>query len=148
MGYHDKLRAEIKAVLDDLEKRGQPLIADWVTHEVCKAHLAGLAENEHAEFWRHGGFKTVRNETRLCINERVDGKPSRAQGEPWLPGFVHLQPYYMVERDGDEIGVRTPELTDEEIEAKAQFFDKLSVACAEHADELRRYKLYRRKAAE
>lgn len=143
MSYHDRLRAEINATLDGLETAGEPLVAAWVTHSVCGKHSEGLAANEHAQFWQHGGYRTVRNEVRLCINERRGDRADRKATQSWLPGFDHLQPYYMVERNGDEIGVPTPDLTDDELDGKAALYRRMGAACYAHADEIERYKIWR-----
>jgi hypothetical protein len=145
MSYYEKLREEIYAKLDELEADGQELHAAWITHAVCNDHVEGLADNDHAEFWQHGGYHTVRNEVRLCINDRHGDKRKPRARDPWLPGFVHLQPYYSVNRGGDEIGVPAFDLGDEEIDERAALYRKFGDANHEHADELIRFKHWRRK---
>ena len=152
MSYHDKLIVEINKKLDGLEAEKEPWRATWVAHAVCEDHAAGLVRPEddaeaaeHADFWRHGGYQTCRGLVAKCIGRRAGGgldevKPKQES----LPGFDHLQTYYMVERDGDEIGVHRDEMTDAELDGKAKFLEDMGAACLSHAKELRRFKHLRR----
>ena len=63
-----------------------------------------------------------------------------------LPGFAHLQAYYIVEREGDEVGVPVYDLTDLELEQKADLYSSMGTGCLAHADELRRFKRARRQS--
>ena len=140
MSYQDQLTREINGVLDRLEEQKHRLVADWVTVEICDKHAEGLATNEHREFWHFCGYSTTRDEVRRCINVRRGDKPeSSSSRQHWLPGFVHLQPYYLVERDGKEVGIPTPELEDDELLAKATLYRSMAAGCNAHANEIDRY---------
>jgi hypothetical protein len=108
MSYYDKLKEEIGAKLDALEAAHLPMIPRWVTHAICADHESALAgDSEHSDFWRHGGYMHTRRMVTECINKRGDGR-SKSTGDPLqlpLPGFDrdHLQDYYVVERDGEEV---------------------------------------------
>jgi hypothetical protein len=150
MSYHDSLKAEINAKLDALQTAGQPMVPRWVTHAICTDHESALAEdNEHSDFWRHGGYMhTRRMVTAECINKRGDGTGKSTSDPPQLllPGFdrEHLQDYYVVERDGEEIAVCVIDMTDGELEAKAQRHEAISSANAAHAQEIRDFIKWRR----
>lgn len=143
MSYSDKLIVEINSVIDRKIAAGLPLLAQWITHEVCEAHDEGLAPNDHSDFWRHSGYKATRDEVRRCINRRIGDQPGAADRQMVFDGFEQLQRYYMVDRDGDQIGVPVQELTDEEIEGKAATYRSMGAACFAHADELDRYRHWR-----
>jgi hypothetical protein len=152
MSYHDKLKAEINAKLDALQAAGQPMIPKWVTHAICKDHEAALVDDhEHADFWRHGGHMHTRRMVTEYINQRGDGT-SRWSGDRrqlLLPGFDrdHLQDYYVVERDSEEVAVCVLDMSDEELEAKARYHEAISSANAAHAQEIRRFIMWRRDQA-
>jgi hypothetical protein len=66
---------------------------------------------------------------------------------PRLPGFKHLRKIYPLRRDGLIYLVPIEQMTDEELTAKADTYDKASEGYAEHAQELRRYRLRRGRRA-
>ena len=144
MSYQDRLRTEINATLDQLAAEQQPWIAKWVAHHICKVHSDGIAENEHSDFWRHCTYVECRRQVTECINKRAGDKPSRDSEQLKLNGWDHLQAYYVVTRDGEDVGIPVSELTDEEIEAKATLYRKMADACQAHADELDRFRRLRR----
>jgi hypothetical protein len=149
MSYHDKLKAEISGKLDALQAAGQPMVPQWVTHAICEDHEAALLDDqEHADFWRHGGYMHTRRMVTEYINKRCNGV-SKSTGDPQqlrLPGFEreHLQDYYVVDLDGEEVAVCVLDMTDEELEAKARHHEAISLANAAHAQEIRRFIVWRR----
>jgi hypothetical protein len=152
MSYHDRLKVEFTAKLDALQAAGQPMVPTWVTHAICKDHEPALVDDQdHADFWRHGGYMHTRRMVTEYINKRCD-VTSKSTGDPQqlpLPGFDrdHLQNYYVVERDGDEIAVCVLDMTDDELEAKARHHEAISRANAAHAQEIRRFIVWRRERA-
>jgi hypothetical protein len=149
MSYHDKLKVEISAKLDALQAAGQPMIPRWVTHAICTDHESALADdNDHSDFWRHGGYMHTRRMVTECINKRGNGT-SKSTGDPQqllLPDFDrdHLQDYYVVERNGEEVAVCVLDMTDKELEAKARHHETISSANAAHAQEIRSFIAWRR----
>ena len=144
MAYYEDLTREIDEKLDAYIDADKVLNADWITSEICLDHKEGLAENEEAEFWEHGATRQVRNEVRRRINKMRGDRADRDPRQAHLPGFAHLQSHYMIERRGDEVGVPIFELTDAEVDAKAQLYRTMGASCYEHADELERFKDWRR----
>jgi hypothetical protein len=148
MSYHDKLKVEINAKLSALRAAGEPMIPRWVTHAIFTDHESALAEDsEHSDFWRHGGYMHTRRMVTEYINKRCDGT-SRSTDDPQqlsLPGFDrdHLQDYYVVERRGEEVAVCVLDMTDGELEAKARHHEAISLANAAHAQEIRRFIVWR-----
>jgi hypothetical protein len=149
MSYHDKLKAEINAKLDALQAAGEPMIPQWVTYAICKDHEAALVDDqEHADFWRHGGHMHTRRMVTEYINKRCDGTSKSADDprQALLPGFDrdHLQDYYVVDRDGEEVAVCVLDMTDEELEAKARHHEAISLTNVAHAEEIRRFIAWRK----
>ncbi len=146
MTYTDKeIRTKINTKLGALEDQGMPWHATWIAHAICHDHESGLAKHRHSDFWKWGGYKATREMTRRCISDRTTpDKGSEQKPQLELPGFDHLQQYYMVERNGDELGVPIFQMTDEEVEAKAAQLRTMGEACFAHSDELLRFKDWRR----
>ena len=135
-----ELRKEINTLLDHLQSQDQALRPQWVTMEICRAHTEGLAQNEHAPFWEYGGYTQTRKLATVCINAREQALPDEeGDGAPYLPGFEYLQRYYVVQRQGEDVGVPVLECTDEELYAKAALYRSQSRKLVAHADEIERY---------
>ena len=152
MSYYDKLKAEIGAKLDTLQAARLPMVPRWVTHAICADHESALAEDsEHSDFWRHGGYMHTRRMVTEYINKRGDGasKSTPDTQQMPLPGFdrSHLQDYYVVERDGEEVAVCILDMTDKELEAKAGHHETISSASAAHAREIRSFIVWRKERA-
>jgi hypothetical protein len=140
MSYQDKLLAKIYTMLDRLEAEKQHFHAGWIAHAICSDHNSGLRKHDDAEFWRFVGYKATRELVRRCINKRTGlDEEERSPKQASLPGFRHLQEYYLVDRDGDQVGVHRDRMTDDEIVAKAALYRVMGDACHAHADELVRY---------
>ena len=145
MSYHTRLLSEINTILDALAEDGRPWQASWIANEICGQHHDGLTEGEHADFWLHCGYSDCRREVTRCINSRAGDRPERDE-QYTLPGFEHLQAYYVVVRDDGEVGLPVADLTDEELEGKASLYRAMGAACFRHADELDRYRKLRSEA--
>jgi len=139
MSSHDSIIKEINEYLDYLATRNEPWVAKWIANSVCQKHMAALSkQHDSADFWMHCGYDTCRKLTTKCINKRA-GVGEEIRGQMTLPGHNHLQAYYIVPRDGVEVGVPLSQLSDDEIELKALSYESMATGCIEHADELRRY---------
>lgn len=145
MSYQDRLRTEIHAALDSLATEQKPWVAQWIANAICNSHADGLADNDHKEFWRHCAYMNCRDEVRRCINMRAGDQPEQEGEQIKLFGWQHLHAYYVVNRDGEDIGVPINDLTDEEMEAKAESYRKMAATCYAHAEELDRFRRERRR---
>lgn len=116
----------------------------WITHEICAEHADALAEDDGAEFWRHFAYLGCRKLVGRYIAKHFGDDVDAADRQPVFPGFSHVQRRYVVVRGGDEVAVLAEHLTDEEIDAKADSLEKDAQSRREHADELRRFKFWRR----
>lgn len=136
---YEQLAELVDKLLLQWQADNRLLHPNFITHEVCSEHNAALPKNVHGEFWRLTGHICVRELVRKRINVLFD-KAAETSRQMCLPGYKHLQSHYVVKRGDDRIGVPTNQLTNEEIDALATMHDAMSVACADHAEELRRYK--------
>lgn len=140
-----QLSAEINNLLDALQEEGREWHATWITHEICNRHSEGLADNDHRDFWRHCGYSDCRREVTRCINRRAGDNPKEADlAQLKLPGYEHLQRYYVVKRDDEDVGVPIYDLTDDEVAGKAAMYRAMGTACFAHAKELERFREQRR----
>lgn len=143
---HQTLGEEINTLLDDLAGQGREWNPTWIAHTICKGHEPGLAQNDDAEFWRTCGYSDCRREVTRCINRRAGDAPERRE-QIAMPGFEHLQAYYVVERGGEELGIPVDLLSDDELLAKAAHYRKMGAACFAHADDIDRFRRDRARAA-
>lgn len=141
MSYAEQLVAEINALLDRLADEGQPWRPAWIANAICVEHEAGLADSDHAMFWRHCGYAEVRAQVRECISRRTSPAATAADDEaPRLPGFEHARAYYSVKRDSEIIGVHILQLTVREFDEKIALLRKMAATENAHADELEKIK--------
>lgn len=64
-----------------------------------------------------------------------------------MEGFERLQKLYVIDVDGEQTYVPVDEMTDEQIDAKADELRRFAVGAMKHADELVRYRDSRRRVA-
>lgn len=144
--YDAKINAVINQELDGLVASGAVWRAEFIAQAVLLKHADGLSEEaEHKEFWQHCGYTRVRDLVRRCINTRAGDDEQEADArQPRLPGYDHVHLYYLVRRNGDDVGVSVHEMTDAEIDAKAHRYSEMAHANGAHANELLRFKRERR----
>lgn len=146
MSYATQLSEEIHRVLDRLEGQGAEWRASFITEQIVRNHSEALTDDDRSLFWRHCGYAETRREVTRCINTRAGDRPTEKPSEQIaLPGYEHLQRYYVVTRDEEDVGVAVDQLTDMEIEAKVSRYRAMGRACFAHADELVRYRAKRRR---
>ena len=146
MSYSDRLKEEINDVLTTLEVDRSPWEASWIAHEVCNQHRKGLAKNDERFFWDHCGYTEARRQVRECINRRAgDHTDLEAVDRQYvIPGYEHLRSYYVVERDGQKVGVSVYDTTDDDLDVKKTIYRSMGQACYAHADEIDRFQRDRR----
>lgn len=134
------LQTEIGSKIEYLREHNGPVLhPDWISQAIFADHPN--IKGQDADFYKCCAWTTVRREVRQQINQ-AESDPKKRQLS--LEGFEHLQDYYVITRDKEQVAVRVDELTDTEIESKATEYDSMDRACLAHADELRRYKDLRR----
>lgn len=142
MSYESELNREINAELDRLQEAKLEWRAQFVAHSICTRHVDGLVDGDHKDFWRHCGYEKVRDAVRRRINKRAgDKRQSEIEDLQYrLPGYDHVHEYYVVKRNGDDIGVHVNNLTDVEIDQKSELYRDFGRSNFSHADELQRFK--------
>ena len=136
------LQREIGAKIEWLrDNNGPTLHPDWITQAVMGDHEDITGKD--ADFHLCCSRVSIRKEVREQIN-KLDLPETKTNRQLSLEGFEHLQQYYVVKRDHEQVAVRIDALTDSEIEVKAGEYDSMGRSLLQHADELRRYKDLRR----
>lgn len=148
MQQNNQLMVEIHAVLDELEKKREPWIATWVAHHILESHDSGTYESDADQlFWRSTSYETVRKRVTQAINNRAGDREVPNDEQIMLPGWERLQAYYVVERNGDQVGLPVWDLTDDELDKKSCLYRSFATANMKHADEIDQFKELRRGSA-
>jgi len=139
MSYESKLKAEINTSLVQLHANQRDIIPQFVASQIVHDHKRGLPAGENGDFWLHCGYSKTREMVTRCINRCFGGSRSNNGKSAALPGFDHLQSYYVVRRNGLEIGLPIDRLTESELAAKAKQHRSNGLTNLAHASELERY---------
>lgn len=140
-GQYSLINAEINEVLDQKAAREEPWVARWIAHDILSRKGATLTDNPDREFWMHCGYAQLRDMIQTVIRNRAGDRTDIEKPKQLRLGFErqHMQDYYLVRRDGDDIGVPVTEATDEELREKCQTLRKIGKTCFEHADEIEQF---------
>lgn len=147
MSYAERLLAEIEAKIEPLQADGRPIEPRWIAHEICNDHRGAIQDGDDADFWLHCGYLEARRAAGYYIRKRFEPDDDEQDRQPTLPGFEHVQTHYVVTREKQEVAVPVAEMTDAEIDARISRFRAAAVELFAHADELERYKLFRKMQA-
>lgn len=122
-------------VADKLEL-GEDVHMDWAVQELIT--LQGSIEGDGLEFYdlcaRDFCYRVVKKV--VGRYDRIDNANTEQLN---LKGFEHLQKGYTVERDSTTVLVAIENITDFELLDRAKEYDRLSLGCAAHAQEIRDY---------
>jgi hypothetical protein len=149
------LQTEISAKIDWLMKNnGRTLHPEWICQAVMSDHtdIAGRDADFHLCCSRLSVRKEVTQVLNRIDKDERDPRDPKRREQLTLEGFDFVHKYYVVPRkesDGiiELIAVRVDDLTDEEIDRKADEYEAMGRTCMLHADELRRYKALRHQKA-
>ena len=131
---------EVRKVVEHAVSNGRAAPARWIAHEVAQRHsLPQFPGREWHEYFHYEGLRAAVRRVLREFKPEPDSDPQTT-----LPGFELVRLAYAVRRDDDIIVVPTDDLEDEEVESKIAELDAMSLGCAAHADELRRYLRERR----
>lgn len=131
------VRDEIKTLVHGKIKRKETLDADLMTDEVLSRHP--IAEWDDSSFYLCCSQRAVREEVRREIAKLVPSDDEEVNRQMILPGFERLQTYYMIHRNGAQLGLPIELITDDELLAKAEEHGAHALGHKMHADEIRRY---------
>jgi hypothetical protein len=134
------LTNEVNDYLNSLDDNTQA-VPSWITQDIVKNHsdLFG-SDKDFALLCVYGHVRRTVTSAMGRYKLKPE-EPNPLQMELDLkPGYKRLQKRYLVDRDGEQVGVPVEMLTDEEINQKLGELESMAQGCFEHADELRRYR--------
>lgn len=147
----EETRKKVHEKVDNLIEAQQVIHPDDVTWEILLEHEHELAvplqpsEFESDDFvpeWAYLGLRKIVRDT-VNQRQREDRHMDPAQHLTADLEFEHLQDYYTVKRQDDQVYVPLEAMTDEEIKEKAEEKYKMARANQDHADELMEYLRHR-----
>jgi len=137
--FSDAQREIVAKIQWLIENNGSVLHPEFIAHAVVGDHPD--VNGEDADFYKCCSFAKIRDEVRQQVNRmKIATEKQEGSEQLVMPGFDYLQQRYFVDRDNEPCIVRIEEMTDDELEAKAQEREAMGRACFAHADELRRYR--------
>ena len=146
------LKEEIKRVIDRTISAGMRVRASWIATEIGNSHPDHFGKD--VDFWQLTGISGVHAEVRRFISSiKTDEEDEEQQGKlPFtVSGYRYLQKIYFVSDpttpEEGNVGIPINEMSDSQIENKANEYEKMAAGCVAHADELRRYLRNRSRAA-
>jgi len=138
MSYKKVLTNEILNELEYRKLHKKEWDAVEITHSICEKHSDEIIDG--SEFTEYNVFSNVKREVKTAINKLAGEKPEQDNLQMVMPGFEHLQVYYLVKRDDRIMGVHIDDMSDSEIDEKVSRYKKMGESCYKHADELTGYK--------
>jgi hypothetical protein len=133
------LAAEVSRVIEDAIREERSMPATEIVRVILARHVPDPARV--GDFVALACYWMVREQVhKILATMRRKNLPHQAE----LPGFARLLPAYIVVREEVETIVVLPQMSDEELEAKAREYEAMAEGCLEHAGELRRYARERR----
>jgi hypothetical protein len=131
----DTICKEISEFIASKVNHDEIVNCDLLVHEIVESR-AGIIGPD-ADFYRICTCKIVYDVAKSCI-AKYNSKdlPTRQLA---LPGFEYLQVAYPVKRNGVKLLVPVNQMTDDELEERANEYDAMSRGCRDHAREIRGY---------
>ena len=134
----------IRRMITDKIDQGQVVSMSWITNEVLQEH--GDMHGSDSDFYvicaRHYVSDVVKKQI-----QKYEPNNGKAESQMTLAGFEYMQKCYTVPRNGEKsVLVPTDQLTDEEIELRAQEYEAMAQGNLKHAQELREYARIRRQS--
>ena len=144
-----KLTAEVAQLVRRGLLEGRTVQTWWLTNAVAARQLAdrepiggGDKEFYLISAWRHLREVAVRQVRQVLRRYKAEPE-AKTDPQIVMPGFERLQRGYLVDREKESVLVPTDQLTDTELDAKANEYGRMAEGCRLHALELHRYRMQR-----
>jgi hypothetical protein len=138
-----ELMAEVDGVIDERLSRSEPAPMTWIVQEIMNRH--NRISGYDADFYVLCGYEHVRDTTREVLRRRKKGETDLDR-QIAIPGFPLLQRSYSIQRGDEQLAVLLEQMTDEEIDVKADELARMGEGCIAHGAELREWKRRRAEA--
>lgn len=127
------IRADVRAFIDEKVEAGEIVQVRWIVHEIVASRSE--IDGYDADFYRACAFEVITKVAKECIG-KYEATP-QASAQLVMDGFEYAQKAYPVERSGDRVLVPTDQMTVEELNARADEYERMAAGCRLHAKELR-----------
>ena len=118
-----------------------------VARAIVIKHPIKLQDATDSDFYQYCALEYVRDAVRAYLNRFKLKSSLSPDPQLVLPGFVRLQAYYAVEREGVPLSIPIDQLAEYEISQKYAELIEMGDGCYEHATEFLRYHSARQLAA-
>ena len=129
----DNITASIHRLVDERIENGALVHVAWVATAILAEHPE--IHGEDAVFYRDATFKLVSQLVKRAIG-KFDEAQDTTPAQLLFPGFRHLCKAYSFKRNGVHVLVPVQNCTDEELNSRADEFDKQALGCKAHSREL------------
>jgi hypothetical protein len=137
---HSDLYSEVKDLIRPEVESERIVDADWVIPVMEKKHpMPRTWRGVHAEARRIAYREHIRDLARGIVREFKKKETNPDRDTPLLPGFKFVQRSYQIDRSDKPMVIPIDQMTDQEIQEKADELDRMADGCRAHAAELRRY---------
>ena len=131
---------EIRRIVQERIDAGVVVRVEWLTTEIMS--VKDQIEGEDADFYLACGVEFIKKTVKKVIGDYAP--KAQKQGEQLvMDGFEHLQKAYTVTRNNEVTLVPVTQLTNSELEARAQEYDLMAKGCQAHAKEIRAFAMGR-----
>ena len=131
---HSLLRSSIATILDECESTQSPMVPTAIGNRMVAEFAEGAGEVPQ---W--AVYYVCRDMAGRMIRGRCPTDPEGKSAQLTLPGWEHMQRWYLVHRDGEYQGVPVGRCTKDELLAIAAEKDKVGATYVAHATEIRQY---------
>ena len=131
------LKQEIEQTIHSMESQSR-LHPEWITQAVMSRHSD--LDGEDSDFYQCCTRAEVRSQVRKRLNQYKASADTGVDRQIVLEGFERLQKRYLIPENGEQVAIRIQDMTDAQLQAKADEYRAMGAGCFQHADEIDRYR--------
>lgn len=139
------LKQEIEQTISAMESQSR-LHPEWITQAVMSKHSD--VEGNDTDFYQCCARAEVRTQVRKRLSQYKASADTTVDRQIVLEGFERLQKRYLIAENGEQVAIRIQDMTEEQLQVKANEYRAMGVGCFQHADEIDRYREQLRQQAE
>lgn len=129
----ENIRSDVRAFIDSKIDNGETVLVSWVAHQIVNER-SGI-EGDDADFYRACAYEIIAKVAKECVGKYAP--KIQSDDQLVMDGFEYAQKAYPIERDGERVLVPTDQLSAEELDARADEYERMGRGCMKHAKELR-----------
>ena len=131
------LKQEIEQTIHAMESQSR-LHPEWITQAVMSKHSD--VDGDDCDFYQCCARAEVRTQVRKRLSKYKADTDMAVDRQIVLEGFERLQKRYLVSENGEQVAIRIQDMTDAQLQAKADEYRAMGAGCFQHADEIDRYR--------